>query len=192
MRHLFLAISLVGLAVAIIAFINNQAIRNDVRTALGFKTPEEQVIWGYDQRYLQSVADKLRAAPAGPGATLLDRYRRPALLWNDVAFAIALGIFSASMMVWLLTQFAPSGFWRCLIVAMAVSSLLYAVFDTAEDLVLEHALATPDAISRRETLTASVLTRLKALSIVGSGAGGIAYLVLQLAVPRDAKPLLAG
>jgi hypothetical protein len=192
MRYLLLAISFIGLAVAIIVFIDNRALRHDIRAALepDLKTPEEQVIWGYDRSYLQRVADRLLHAKAvGRDGTLLDHYCRPALLWNDVIFAIALGIFSASLWVWVLMQFGPSGPLRYLLIVMAVSSLLYAVIDTAEDFSLVGAFKTPGTISDSEAQVASVLTRLKFASIVGSGAGAVVYLGLQTIVPADAKPL---
>jgi hypothetical protein len=192
MRHLLLAISFIGLAVAIIAFIDNRALRHEIRAALGpeLKTPEEQVIRGYDRPYLQQIAEGLlRAKATGQDGTLLDQYSRPVLLWYDVIFAIALGIFSACLWAWVLMQFGPSGPLRYLLIVMAVSSLLYAVIDTAEDFSLVSAFRTPGTISDSEALVASVLTRLKFVSIVGSGAGAAVYLALQMIVPADAKPL---
>jgi hypothetical protein len=192
MRHLLLAISFIGLAVAIIAFTDNRALRHEIRAALGpeLKTPEELVIRGYDRPYLQLIAEKLlHAKAAGQDGTLLDHYSRPVLLWNDVIFAIALGIFSASLWMWVLMQFAPSGPLRYLLIVMAVSSLLYAVFDTAEDLSLVRAFKTPATISDSEAQVASVLTRLKFVSIVASVAGAAAHQTLQMIVPPDAKPL---
>jgi hypothetical protein len=171
MRHLLLAISFIGLAVAIIAFIDNRALRHDIRAALGpeLKTPEEQIIWGYDRPYLQLVAERLlHAKAAGQDGTLLDRYSRPVLLWNDVTFAVALGISSASLWVWALMQFGPSGPLRYLMIVMAVSSLVYAICDTAEDFSLARTFRTPATISDGEAQVASVLTRLKFISIVGS------------------------
>lgn len=192
MRHLLLAIGFIGLVVAIVAFIDNRALRNDIRTALGpeLGTPEEQIIRGYDRPYLELIAERLlHAKAAGRDGTLLDHYSRPVLLWNDVTFAAALGIFSASLWVWVLIQIGPSGPLLYLFVVMTINSLLYAVFDTAEDLVLVHAFKRPYAISDAEAQVASVLTRLKFVSIVGSGAGAVVFQILQLIVPNDAKPL---
>ncbi|MBI5321802.1 hypothetical protein [Bradyrhizobium sp.] len=192
MRHLLLAIGFISLAVATIAFINNRSLRNEIRAALGpeFNTPEERIIRGYDRPYLQLIADRLlHTKPAGLDGTLLDRYSRPGLLWNDVTFAISLGIFSTSLWMWVLMQFGPSGALRYLLVVMTISSLLYAIFDTAEDLALVHAFRTPAAISDGEAQIASILTRLKFVSIVGSVAGAVVFQTLQVIVPDDAKPL---
>ncbi|MGE0288179.1 MAG: hypothetical protein AB7I42_17735 [Bradyrhizobium sp.] len=192
MRHLLIVMSFIGLAVAIIAFIDNRALRHDIATALGpgLSTPEEQIIRGYDRPYLQLIAERLlHARAAGRDGTLLDLYIRPGLLWNDVTFAVALGFFSACLWVWVLMQFEPSGFLRYLLVVMAMSSLLYAIFDTAEDFALARALGTPTTISDDKAQIASALTRLKFISIVGSGAGAAVFQILQTIVPADAKPL---
>lgn len=193
MRHLLLAISLVGLALAMIAFIDNRALRHDISAALRpeLRTPEEQIMRGYDRPYLQLVAERLlHAKAAEKDGTLLDHYSRPVLLWNDVIFAVALGIFSASLWMWVLMQSEPSGPLRHLLVLMTVSSLLYALFDTAEDFALVDAFRTPATISDDQAQVASVLTRLKFVSIVGSVAAAVAFQTFQLIVPNDAKPVL--
>jgi hypothetical protein len=192
MRHLLLAVSLVGLIVATIAFINNRGIRTEIRDELakfGLKTPEEHIRDGYDREELLNIAAKLDIKPPGRDARLLDMYRRPALLWNDVTFAIALGIFAAGLLLWVLVQFEPSGALRYLFIVMAASSLLYAVVDTAEDLVLDRILEEPGAISDSEARTASTLTRLKGVSIICSGAGGLVFRILDWKVPERQPPL---
>ena len=86
-----------------------------------------------------------------------------------------------------LMQFEPSGFLRYLLVVMAMSSLLYAIFDTAEDFALARALGTPTTISDDKAQIASALTRLKFIHRKRESAA--VFQILQTIVPADAKPL---
>jgi hypothetical protein len=194
MHHWLLAISILSLGIAVLLFCRNvepRGIISNTLSSASLKLPE-RMTEGYDAGYLKQVAIVLDARRVGNG-TALDLYRRPVLLWNDVLFAIALAFFSASLWIWVLIQLQP---WleswpvlRYLIIFAAVSAVLYSVFDTAEDIMLERLLGQQQAIAQGEATTASGLTRIKIVTNGGSVTGGLVFLALS-ALTKD-KPAAA-
>jgi hypothetical protein len=175
-----MTISIMSLAAAVAAFLKNVAPRGEINKALGesMVTPERRVTARYDSDYLKKVAKHLKSYLLNDQRTLLDRYIRPVLIWNDIIFAVALSIFSATLWIWIAVHFGLSGWPRHLLMALATSAILYGIFDVAEDIVLVRLLGKPDAISKREGQIASLLTRLKFLTIFVSATGGIVFLTL--------------
>lgn len=192
MHHWLVAISIVSLGIAVVVFSRNvghRRIVSDTLSSASLKLPE-RMIEGYDARYLKQVATVLDARRVG-GGTALDLYRRPVLLWNDVIFAIALAVFSASLWIWVLIQFEPWPVVRYLIIFAAASAVLYGVFDTAEDIALERLLGQHQTITEGEATNASRLTWIKIVTNGGSVTGALVFLTLS-ASTKDSQPAAAG
>jgi hypothetical protein len=188
MHHLFAAISVIGLVIAVVAFTQNRAGRAEINSTLSSASPAleapERLFWRpYNEDYLKDVGNAL-------GRAMLDRYRRPVLLWNDVIFAVALAIFSASLWMWILFQFELSGIFRHMVIVSAASALLYGVFDTAEDITLERLLKNPESISKSEAWAACLLTRIKIITNGASITGGLVFLTLS-SLSGDSKSTAA-
>lgn len=196
MHHWLVAISVVSLGIAVLVFSRNvehRRIVSDTLSSASLKLPE-RMIEGYDAGYLKQVATVLDARRVG-GGTALDLYRRPVLLWNDVIFAIALAVFSSSLWIWILIQFQP---WleswavaRYLIMAAAASAVLYAVFDTAEDIMVERLLGQHQTMTDGGAANASRLTWIKIVTNGGSVTGALVFLILS-ALTKDSQRAAAG
>jgi hypothetical protein len=194
MHHWLLVISVVSLGIAVLVFgrnVEHRRIIGNTLSSASLKLPE-RMTERYDAGYLKQVAIVLDARRVG-GGTALDLYRRPVLLWNDVVFAIALALFSASLWIWVLIQFKP---WleswpvvRYLIIFAAASAVLYGVFDTAEDIMLERLLGQHQAITHGEATNASRLTQIKIVTNGGSVTGTLVFLALSV-LTKD-KPAAA-
>lgn len=154
--------------------------------ARGEKAPEPpEHVWSYDQRYLVAFHALASAHPieAGSRETILDRYIRPVLLWNDVAFAFAMAAFIALLMFGL----APCVPWRWasqLVLAGGCMGILYGVVDLLEDVRLARLLKNPTAITEWDATVANFLTRTKIVTLGASVSGGIAFKALQEAGKR--------
>ncbi|UPK01812.1 hypothetical protein [Bradyrhizobium sp. 170] len=185
--HLLLAISAIGLAVAVGAFVKNVAPRDKIDKCLGesLPVPERRVLEGYDCSYLKRVASHLESHRLDEQQTLLDMYIRPVLLWNDIVFAIALSISSASFWVWIIIHFGLSGLPRDLLLLLFTAcAVLYGILDVAEDLTLVSLLRAPGTISKRDGQVSSLLTRLKFYTIIISITGAIVFQALSSATHR--------
>jgi hypothetical protein len=178
MNHLKLAVALLGLMVAIIAFVRNQPHRNLINDALGDKLRIPERMWGYSAEDVQGVIDQLRSAPAIEGRSPLDVYVRPVLYWNDILFAVALAVFSASLWLWILGQVGPVGALRYALIAVTISAVVYGVADVAEDVMLARLFAQPK-VSAGGTWVACQLTRIKIATNAGSITAGAVFLTLK-------------
>ena len=190
MHHLVLAISIVSLVVAVTAFGANRVPRDAINVSLAnkrLKTPERLFSCGAGD--IKQVAEELKSQQSGDRRSQLDLYVRPVLIWNDIIFAIALAIFSATLWIWVIVHFELVGLWRTLVIAAATSATLYGIFDVAEDITLVRLLRNSDTISQNEGGLACQLTRLKMVTIVGSITGAIVFQTLSwLAVTGPLKP----
>lgn len=186
-RYLLPAISFIGLVVAGIAFVTNQPYRDrtNAHLAPGLDIPE-RMMRGYDAPKLQQVIETLRSAPSVDGRTPLDVYIRPVLYWNDIVFAVALAVFSASLWLWVLLQFEPAGFARWLVIIFTVSAVLYGVTDVAEDWMLAR-LFTRQSVSDGEARVASALTQAKIVTNGVSITAAVVFLVLGWLTPHEAS-----
>lgn len=174
MHHFLLAISVISLAIAVGAFMSNVKPRGAINLALKpMKTPER--LKSYDAEALTKVAQKLKSASAGTDGTMLDLYIRPVLLRNDIIFAVALAIFSATLWIWVIVHFELSGLLRHMITVLTASAVLYGVSDVAEDVMLARLFRQSDAISSGEGRVACGLTQLKLIAIIGSVSGALVF-----------------
>jgi hypothetical protein len=185
--HLLLVISVIGLAVAVAAFLSNRAPRDSINKSLEreeLTTPERG--FSYSAGDLRRVAEHLKSQPSSDHRTLLDLYIRPVLIWNDIIFAAALSIFSAALWIWIMMHFELAGLPRMLVMAAAASAILYGIFDVAEDVTLVRLLGKSDTISESEGWVACQLTRLKVVTIIGSVTGVIVFETLSLLTAKQA------
>ncbi|EJN12193.1 hypothetical protein PMI42_04523 [Bradyrhizobium sp. YR681] len=191
LRYSLPAISFVALVIGGIAYVTNQPYRDEIDHALkglkglkgDVKVPERMLPWGYDAGQLREVKEKLRSEPAGDRQTLLDVYVSPVLYWNDIVFAVAIAVFSASLWLWALLQFEPAGLVKWLVIFFAACSVVYGIADVAEDVMLAR-LFGPYPVADREVRLASALTQAKMGSMAFSVAGGLAFSVLSLLTPH--------
>jgi hypothetical protein len=179
-HHLILVISILSLIVAVNVFVRNVEPRGEINKSLGenMPTPERRVTEGYNSDDLNQVAKHLRSHLRVDRRSLLELYIRPVLIWNDIIFAIALSAFSATLWLWIVVHFGLSGWPRNLLILLAASALLYGIFDVAEDVTLVRLLQKSDPISKSDGQIASLLTRLKFVTIVVSVTGGIVFQTL--------------
>lgn len=187
MRHLMLAISLVGLVIGCLAFMRNDPYRDGINGALGELQIPERMLWGYTVDDLQKIVARLKSSPATDGQTQLDIYVRPVLYWNDIVFAIALAVFSASLWLWILEVAQPAGLLRYLIVFFMVSAVLYGVSDVAEDVLLARLFVQPK-IAVGEAWMACQLTRIKIATNAASVTSGAVFMALKYYSDRKPGP----
>jgi hypothetical protein len=188
-RYALPAISLVGLVIAAVAFVTNQPHRDRIDAILCPDSTPERSPGGYKAEHVQRVIERLGNAPAVDQKTPLGLYVSPVLYWNDIVFAVALAVFSASLWLWVLLQFEPSGVMRGLVIAFMICAVLYGVTDVAEDMTLAR-LFTQQTVSTNEARVASALTQAKFGTIVLSVTGALAFLVLHTLTPHYRCPPL--
>jgi hypothetical protein len=187
-RHFILVVSVIGLAVAVAAFLNSRAFRDSINTSLASEqltTPERRFSYGAGD--LQRVAEHLKSQRSGDHRTLLDLYIHDVLISNDIIFAVALSIFSAALWIWIMLHFELAGWPRNLVIAAAVSAILYGIFDVAEDVTLARLLGKSDTISKDEGAIACQLTQLKMITLVGSVTGVAAFETLSYLTAQQAE-----
>ena len=184
-RYLLPAISFIGLVVGGIAYVTNQPYRDEIDHALtgNLKIPERMLPWGYDADQVRQVKERLRGELVDDRRTLLDVYVSPVLYWNDIVFAVTIAVFSASLWLWVLLQFEPTGIARWLVIIFAAGSVLYGIADVAEDVMLAR-LFTANRVSTGEVRLASMLTQIKMVSITASVAGVMVFVVLSVLTPH--------
>jgi hypothetical protein len=178
---LFWLATLVAGVVASGVFLANTAHRNPVNAALaskGLAVPE--AVWSYDKVYLDAVIKAMSPKPTEGGKSLLERYVRPTLIWNDVVFAVALALFTALVAVGI----APYLRWKpwsgYLMLFFAAMGLLYGIADLAEDWKLKTILDPAAPVNADDANVAKWLTRAKLVSITLSGIGAATFELLQL------------
>lgn len=137
-------------------------------------------LWCYDKNYLVAFH---RVASAGaiqthPDKTILDHYIRPTLLWNDVSFAIGLGVFTALVLLGV-ASYAPWSWLRYVFAFCGCMGLAYGIIDVIEDVRLAKLLREPTAISDGGAAVLNLVTRAKIATLIASGLGGVTFLLLQ-------------
>jgi hypothetical protein len=187
LRYVLPAVSFIGLVVAGIAYVTNQPYRDRVNAPLEPAQLEipERMMCGYDASKLQRVIETLRSAPAVDGRTPLDLYVRPVLYWNDIVFAVALTVFSATLWLWVLLQFEPSGLARWFVIIFMIGAVMYGVTDVAEDLMLAR-LFTRQTVSDGEARVASALTQIKIVANGVSITAAVVFFALGWLTPHEA------
>ncbi|WP_342740319.1 hypothetical protein [Bradyrhizobium sp. B117] len=185
LRYVLPAISFIGLIVGGIAYVTNQPYRDDIDHALrgDLKIPERMLPWGYNADQVRQVKERLRGKLVDDRQTLLDVYVSPVLYWNDIVFAVGIAVFSASLWLWVLLQFEPTGLARWLVIIFAASGVLYGIADVAEDVMLAR-LFRANRVSADEAHLASALTLAKVVTMSASVAGGLVFLVLNVLTPH--------
>jgi hypothetical protein len=179
-------ITLLGttLCMAAWSFFRNQGLRKKIDSALrraGTETgntlliPERRL--RYDSTDIDCLKAVLSADHVGGGATALELYVKPTLLWNDVVFAASLGLFTALFWFWVYSVVTPDPLLSRLAEFFSTMGLLHGLADVAEDLWLAQLLSQSSPVSRSEAMLAQSLTRLKFLTIVLSLMGALMFAV---------------
>jgi hypothetical protein len=121
----------------------------------------------YGPRYLTAFRGRASAARTSFGDTALQRYLRPVLVWNDIAFAILTGLFAALANLGFSVRAADPTTQK-IFICLAVAGLAYGVVDVIEDVVLFKLLKGLSTISSGQAAIAITLTRLKMLTLAVS------------------------
>ena len=169
-----------GVIAAVVFVVNDISNRSPIDCALGaartdgsktkepLDPPERRR--KYDARYLEDFI----AAAAGQKIghqTALQKYISPTLLWMDVAFAVALGLFSALLAVGV-APYLPWQPWSSYVALFcAAMGICYGVIDVIEDIKLAAILEKGVPVGADAARHANWLTQAKfatiGLSIVG-------------------------
>jgi hypothetical protein len=135
-------------------------------------------LWCYDEAYLDTFVDVAAKSTTSFGDSALQRYLRPTLVWNDVAFAIALSLFTVLALLGIapfLSYLPWSGYLMLIFAAIGVC---YGVADVAEDWKLLTILDKGTPVDPTEAAAANALTRIKLVTISFSVIGGVTFLLL--------------
>ena len=178
---LFWLVTLAVGAVASGVFLANTTHRNAVNAALeSRRLTVPEAVWSYDKVYLDAFITATSSKPPEGGKSLLERYVRPTLIWNDVVFAVALALFTALVAVGI----APYLRWKpwsgYLMLFFAAMGLLYGIADVAEDWKLKAILDPAAPVDADDANVAKWLTRAKLVTITLSGIGVATFELLQL------------
>ncbi len=178
---LFWLVTLAVGAVASGVFLANTTHRNAVNAALeSRRLTVPEAVWSYDKVYLDAFITATSSKPPEGGKSLLERYVRPTLIWNDVVFAVALALFTALVAVGI----APYLRWKpwsgYLMLFFAAMGLFYGIADVAEDWKLKAILDPAAPVDADDANVAKWLTRAKLVTITLSGIGVATFELLQL------------
>ena len=178
---LFWLVTLAVGAVASGVFLANTTHRNAVNAALeSRRLTVPEAVWSYDKVYLDAFITATSSKPPEGGNSLLERYVRPTLIWNDVVFAVALALFTALVAVGI----APYLRWKpwsgYLMLFFAAMGLFYGIADVAEDWKLKAILDPAAPVDADDANVAKWLTRAKLVTITLSGIGVATFELLQL------------
>ncbi len=159
----------------------------DVATMLHVRRPvAPEVLWTYDEAYLERFAQAALHARTSHGSAL-HYYVQVILRRLDIPFAIGLGAFAILVDLALAdTLSADYPVWGRAAFIGACMGLVYAAADIAEDLKLAAILGRAvrpgndavGAIDAGEAAAANMLTRVKIVTLILSGAGVIVFLAL--------------
>jgi hypothetical protein len=136
-------------------------------------------LWCYDQVYLAAFARIASGHQTSFGDTILARYTRPTLIWNDILFAAGLAAFTALMALGL----APHMPWlwsSCLLGVFACMGIAYGIADVLEDGMLAKILGDPAHIDQSDATIANSLTRIKIVTLILSVIGAIAFKLMNV------------
>jgi hypothetical protein len=151
---------------------NSQAVQ---KRALA--VPER--LWCYDRGYLEQFS-AISSQKTRLGDTVLQRYLRPTLVWNDIAFAAALALFTALTAVGIAPHLPGQPWTGYLMLVMACSGFVYGVADIAEDWKLLTILERGTSVDPADAAEANRFTRIKLVAISFSGIGAAMFLLLTL------------
>ena len=166
-------------------FLANVPHRNAVNAALEReKLTVPEAVWSYDETYLDKVIKAISPKPPDGGKSLLERYVRPTLIWNDIIFDVAFALFTALVAIGV-APYLPWKPWSgCLMLFFAAMGLLYGVADVAEDWKLKTILDSGAPADADDANVAKWLTRAKlatiGLSVIGAAMFGLLQLVAKL------------
>ena len=137
-------------------------------------------LWCCDSGYLDQFRKIASEHKTELGNTALQRYLRPTLVWNDVAFAVTLAIFTAMAAVGI-APYLPGQPWTgYMMLVLACSGLIYGIADLAEDWKLLAILEKGAPVDPADATEANTLTRIKLVTITLSIIGGAMFLLLTL------------
>jgi hypothetical protein len=136
-------------------------------------------LWCYDKSYLESFRKTASAHQTKFGDTILARYLRPTLIWNDIAFAVLLSLFTA-LAAFGLASHAPWPWTSYLMLAFGCLAIVYGIVDVLEDWVLARLLDGSSEIDAAAATAANTLTRIKLASLSLSVIGALAFLLFGL------------
>ncbi len=137
-------------------------------------------LWCYDEAYLDTFVEVAAKSTTSFGDRALLRYVRPALVWNDVAFAIALSLFSVLALLGIAPFLSRQPWSSYLMLIFASMGVCYGVADVAEDWKLLTILDNGAPVDPTGAASANALTRVKLVTISISIIGGATFLLLSL------------
>jgi hypothetical protein len=164
-------------AVAAAVFLMNVAHRDTLGDAL--TAPER--LWSYDAGILDKFIADARVIDTRFGDNALAHYVRPTLLWNDLAFAVALAVFIALAALGVAPLLPWQPWVARVMLFMALMGVLYGIADVAEDWKLATILDKGPSVDPVDAATANLLTRIKIATNILSGIGVVMFLLLQVA-----------
>lgn len=129
-----------------------------------YSLPTPERLFCYDKSYFDAFVSRAR------DNNVLARYVRPTLLWNDVVFAIAFGVFVALLALWI-GSLLPWSWARHVALFCAAMAIAYAIIDVLEDRKLASLLDDPARIEASGVATANRLTQAKMATLALSGTG---------------------
>jgi hypothetical protein len=139
--------------------------------------PPERV-WCYGPGYLTAFRKRASGAKTSFGDTALERYIRPVLIWNDIAFAILTGLFATLTDIGI-SSVVHHAIVHLTLLLLAISGFAYGVVDVMEDVALIRILKAPATIvSTNQAAGAQALTRLKMLTLTISVSGLVLFVAL--------------
>jgi hypothetical protein len=152
--------------------------RGDTENWNAYSLVPPERVWCYGSRYLTAFRDRAAGAKTSFGDTALQRYIRPVLMWNDIAFAILTGLFAGLLDIGI-SSVVQHTTVQLLFTLLAISGFAYGVVDVMEDVVLIRILKAPATIiSAHQAAGAQALTRLKMLTLAISLSGLVLFIVL--------------
>jgi len=178
---LFWLATLVAGAVAAGVFLASTAHRNPINAALErekLTVPEAQ--FSYDETYLDKVIKVLSPKPPDGGKSLLERYARPTLIWNDIIFAVTLALFIALIAIGIAPYLGWKPWSGYLMLFFAAMGLIYGIADLAEDWKLKTILDSGAPVDADDATVANWLTRAKLVTVGLSVIGALIFGLLQL------------
>ncbi|MFO1109287.1 MAG: hypothetical protein U1E61_08900 [Bradyrhizobium sp.] len=152
-------------------------MRGDVEDWSAYCLIAPERVWCYGPRYLTAFRDRAAGAKISSDDTALQRYIRPVLMWNDIAFAVLTGAFAGLADIGI-SSVVPNDTGQLIFGILAIFGLVYGAVDVMEDFVLVRILRSSSVITADQAAAARMLTRLKMLTITISLCGLALFLAL--------------
>jgi hypothetical protein len=147
-------------------------------SAYSLVPPERALCYG--PNYLAAFRNRASQARTSFGDTALQRYIRPVLMWNDIAFAVLTALFAVLVNI-AISQIVPYPSLQTALLWLAAAGLAYGIADVLEDATLVKLLQSPSPISTSEAAISRTLTLIKMLTLFVSLSGGILFASLMAA-----------